>query len=76
MRSKMGQVAVVMVMAALEALAGCGAAVTPQLVQCKLDALRVLPSDPKMFTPYDGEDLINRLKACESAAAPGDAGTP
>jgi hypothetical protein len=52
---------------------GCGAA-TPQLIQCKLDALKVLPDDPKMVTPYDGEDLINRLHACERDAA--DGGTP
>jgi hypothetical protein len=51
---------------------GCGAT-NPQLVQCKLDALKILPDDPRMVTPYDGVDLINRLKACELAPS-GDAG--
>lgn len=54
---------------------GCGAALTPQLVECKLDALRVLPKDPKMVTPYDLEDLVNRVNACEAQAA-GDGGSP
>lgn len=47
-------------------LNGCGAAVTPQLVECKLNALKVLPRDPKMVTPYDLEDLVNRVNACEA----------
>jgi hypothetical protein len=53
-------------------LHGCGAA-TPMVVQCKLDALKVLPEDPQMVTPYDAVDLINRLKACH---APADGGVP
>lgn len=54
---------------------GCGTAVTPQLVQCKLESLRVLPKDVKMVTPYDIEDLYGRLKACDGAAK-SDAGAP
>lgn len=52
---------------------GCGAAVTPQLVQCKLAALKVLPRDPKMVTPYDLEDLVSRVNACEAL---NDGGAP
>ena len=54
---------------------GCGAATTSQLVQCKLESLRVLPKDPKMVTPYDIEDLVNRLQVCERASK-SDAGAP
>lgn len=54
-------------------LNGCGASVNSQVVQCKLDALRVLPSDPMMATPYDAVDLIERIKKCEATA---DAGKP
>lgn len=43
---------------------GCGAAVTPQLVQCKLEALNKLPADPMLVTPYDISDLIEQLNAC------------
>jgi hypothetical protein len=46
---------------------GCGAALTSKLVTCKIDALKFLPSDPQMATPYDAVDLINRLKACDAA---------
>jgi len=52
-------------------LNGCGAA-TPLLVQCKLDALKILPDDPRMVTPWDAVDLVNRIKACH---APADGGT-
>lgn len=52
---------------------GCGAA-TPQLIQCKLDALKVLPEDPRMVTPYDAVDLVNRIKACHGESP--DAGAP
>lgn len=55
---------------------GCGTAVTPQLVQCKLEALRVLPADPKMVTPYDIEDLVHRLNTCRHAAELADSGAP
>ena len=52
---------------------GCGqAAITPQMVQCKLDALRVLPEDPKQATVADAVDLISRIKACHE---PADAGS-
>ena len=53
---------------------GCGqAAITPQLVQCKLDALRVLPEDPKQATVADAIDLIGRIKACHETP---DGGSP
>lgn len=51
---------------------GCGqAAVTPQLVKCKLDALKVLPEDPKQVTVADAIDVVSRIKACYQ---PADAG--
>lgn len=56
--------------ALLLSLNGCGSATT---AQCKLNALKILPDDPKMVTPYDAEDLINRLKACEAGP---DGGAP
>ena len=34
------------------------------LVQCKLDALKVLPDDPMQATVYDAVDVIERVKAC------------
>ena len=55
-------------------LNGCGAGINSQVAQCKLDALRVLPDDPMMVTPYDAVDLIHRIKACDSGSA--DAGKP
>lgn len=57
-------------------LSACGTAVTPQLVQCKLEALKVLPRDPMMVTPYDAVDVVNRLNACEAPPAAADAGRP
>lgn len=54
-------------------LNGCGSAGITPAVRCKLEALRVLPDDPMMVTPYDAVDLIQRIKACE---APADAGKP
>ncbi len=51
--------------------AACGTA--PTLVQCKLDALRFLPKDPLMVTPYDAVDLIDRINACQR---PADARAP
>lgn len=52
---------------------GCGqSAVTPQLVQCKLAALRVLPEDPKQVTIADAIDVVSRIKACTQ---PADAGS-
>jgi hypothetical protein len=46
---------------------GCGSAVTPALVQCKLEALRVLPADPEQATVADARDLVARIKACHAA---------
>lgn len=43
----------------------------PPIVQCKLDALKVLPDDPAMATPYDAVDVIERLQACHRAEADG-----
>ncbi len=52
---------------------GCGqSAVTPQLVRCQLDALKVLPEDPKQVTVADALDLVGRIRACRM---PADAGT-
>jgi hypothetical protein len=51
---------------------GCGAA-TPQLIQCKLDALKVLPHDPMQATFGDAVDLVDRINACEREAADGGA---
>jgi len=52
---------------------GCGrAAIAPQLVQCKLDALRVLPDDPAQVTVADAVDVVSRIKACHQ---PADAGS-
>ncbi len=51
---------------------GCGASLNSAVVTCKIDALKFLPSDPQMATPYDAVDLINRLKACDA----GDGGAP
>jgi len=52
---------------------GCGqAAVTQKLVECKLDALRVLPDDPAQVTVADAIDVVSRIKACHQ---PADAGS-
>lgn len=51
---------------------GCGTAST--VIACKLDALKVLPEDPRMVTPFDAVDLVNRLNECSKAQA--DAGAP
>lgn len=60
---------------ALVCLFGCSVAGTlPQSVQCRLNALTVLPKDPKMATVADAIDVVNRVKACD--AAPADAGSP
>jgi len=47
---------------------GCG---SPAILQCRLEAVKVLPDDPRQLTPYDIEDLVSRLHACKN---PGDAG--
>lgn len=58
-------------------LSGC-ASTTPALIECKLRALEHLieqtSGDPMRVTPYDGAELVERVKACH--AKPGDAGTP
>ena len=43
------------------------------VMQCKLDALKVLPSDPLNATVYDAVDVIQRVRAC-SRSHPPDAG--
>lgn len=53
---------------AIRALAACG---STQLVECRVNALHVLPADPEQVTVYDVVDLVGRLKACK---AQGDAG--
>jgi hypothetical protein len=58
------------------AMPACGTAITPQLVQCKLEALRVLPADPKMATVYDAVEIIERVKACHGKAEATDGGSP
>lgn len=35
-------------------------------VQCELDALKILPSDPMQATVYDAVDVINRVRACRA----------
>lgn len=54
-------------------LNGC-ASMSPSLVQCKLEALKVLPEDPMQATVYDAVDVIERVKACHAGAT--DAGKP
>jgi hypothetical protein len=49
-------------------LAGCGA---PALLQCRVEAVKMLPDDPMQLTFGDVADLTQRLHACK---AQGDAG--
>lgn len=49
------------------------ASLSPSLVECKLDALKVLPDDPDQATVADAKDVIGRLKACHVSA---DGGAP
>lgn len=51
------------------ALFGCG---SPALVQCRVEAVKILPEDPGQITPYDLADLVQRLNACKRMG--GDAG--
>ena len=44
---------------------GVGSANLPAVIQCQLDALKVLPKDPAMATPYDAVDIIHRIRACK-----------
>ncbi len=50
-----------------------GGQLTP-VMACRLDALKVLPSDPLNATVYDAVDVIQRVRACDRQH--GDAGTP
>jgi hypothetical protein len=52
--------------------AACGA---PQLAACRLDVVRVLPTNLDELTLGDLRDVRARLRACEAPAAP-DGGTP
>ena len=47
---------------------GCG---SPAFVQCRVEAVKFLPTDPGQVTPYDVVDLVQRLNACKKL---GDAG--
>lgn len=47
----------------------------PRIVQCKLDALRVLPDDVGRITVYDAIDIYDRVRACHRAPEP-DAEAP
>lgn len=49
----------------------CAACGTASAVTCRVDAVKLLPSDPERVTAGDVVDLVGRLKACE---ATGDAG--
>lgn len=40
------------------------------LIACRVDAVKILPSDPDMVSAYDVVDLVGRLRACSQ----GDAG--
>lgn len=60
---------VVLVFAVLGPLGfACG---NSALVQCKLDALKVLPADPMMATVYDAVDIIERVRACHRVETDG-----
>jgi hypothetical protein len=56
----------------------CGSAQHPggvsAAIQCRLDALKVLPADPLNATVYDAVDVIQRIRACKRAHP--DAGVP
>lgn len=52
------------------AACGAGGQLTP-LMRCKLDALKILPKDPAMATPYDVADIVTRIRACHEEAADG-----
>ena len=54
---------------------GAGGTLTP-LMQCKLDALRVLPTDPLMVTVFDSVDMVERINACHRTGADGADGGP
>lgn len=54
-------------------LNGCGTALSSAVVECKLNALEHLidqtGGDPMRVTPYDGAELVERVKACHAAPA-------
>ncbi len=43
------------------------------VMRCKLDALKILPKDPGMVTPYDAVDLWHRIHDCNRVEADGGA---
>lgn len=49
----------------------CLACGNSALVQCKLEALKVLPEDPGMVTLYDAVDIVERVRACHRSEADG-----
>ena len=55
-------------------MSSCGAAqqLTP-VIRCKLEALRVLPKERRMLSPYDLEDIYDRVNACYRMGADGGA---
>jgi hypothetical protein len=55
-------------------LAAQGCATNSSVIACKLDALKILPEDPRMVTPFDAIDLVKRLNECRKP--PADAGAP
>jgi len=52
------------------AACGGGTQVTA-LMLCQLDALKILPKDPAMVTPYDAADIVTRVRACHLVEADG-----
>jgi hypothetical protein len=56
--------------ALVRGLAGCGA--TRDLIECEIDAVKVLPRDERQLTLGDLEDVRGRMHACKQAGA--DAG--
>lgn len=55
--------------------AACGSAHgrLPPVVECKLAALKVLPTDPMQATVYDAVDVIERVGECDRLS---DGGAP
>ncbi len=54
---------------ALAALALVGACGVGAVAQCRVEAVKFLPSDPGQITTYDVADLVGRLKACQAGDA-------
>lgn len=61
---------------ALAIACGTGTQSIPLLVQCQLDALRVLPADPNMATKADAIDVAQRILSCRRTFHTPDAGPP